>query len=64
MGVWPIRAALEEQFGNDTPELHKALQNNCVILCLAWAKLIKWFFRFIVDTKEDIFGYVIAIWDE
>ena len=40
-GVWPIRAALEEEFGKDTPELHTTMQNHSVILYMAWNKVIK-----------------------
>ena len=62
VGIWPIKAALEEKYGIDTPELKKALQSYCGLFSRAWYKVLKFFFRYLVGSKEDILGDVIFYW--
>ena len=57
-----IRASVFKKYGQDTDEANATLQELASIMCRAWERVVKYFFRYLLHSPESVLGEIKTYW--
>ena len=61
-GVRRVRAAILTSYGHEGPEMQRALQAYCAIMCRCWERTIRYFMHWLQHSPEQPCGQVMSTW--